>query len=186
MKNKLEDIRQFVAPFYGEKDIMHDFTHLERIRVALIDLIKEEPLKFDPFIIEAALYFHGIIYAKEAEIRQFLAQIEIATDDIEWIVQVAWESQKETPPVTPEGKLLHDAHLLEGGRNFEIIKSLITGSIRGQSLEETMQYIEQNLLTKGNCYTEAGKVQYEIMKERTQEIYQELCAGLSRPVKINR
>ena len=184
MKNKLEDIRQFVAPYYRDKDIMHDFTHLERVRVALIDLIKEEALKFDPFIIEAALYFHGIIYSKEPEIRQFLAQIDLSADDIEWVVQVAWESQKHSPPVTPEGKLLHDAHLLEGGRNFQIIKSFITSSIRGQSLEETMQYIEQNLLAKGDCYTETGKVQYEIMKERTQEIYQELCVGLNREVKL--
>ena len=70
--------------------------------------------------------------------------------------------------------------MLEGGRNFEIVKSLITGSVRGQSLKETMNYIEKNLLEKGQCYTKEGIKQYELMKTRTKEIYEELNMGIGR------
>jgi len=102
------------------------------------------------------------------------------TEVIGKILKIAWESQKESKPTTIEGLMLHDAHMLEGGRNFEIIKSLITGSVRGQNLEETMTYIENNLLNKGHCYTKEGIKRYERMKDRTKEIFQELNAGIGR------
>jgi len=37
-----------------------------------------------------------------------------------------------------EGKILHDAHMIEGGKIYLIVKSLITGSVRGQTLEQTI------------------------------------------------
>ncbi|MBX2872992.1 MAG: hypothetical protein KTR30_12850 [Saprospiraceae bacterium] len=70
----------------------------------------------------------------QPSIRHFFASTGVSLDVTDLIIEVAWESQKEERPTTPEGLLLHDAHLLEGGKYFEIIKSLITGSVRGQSL----------------------------------------------------
>ncbi len=177
---QLSEIEKFVKSFYTEKDIMHDFSHIERISVVLNDLVPSVKLKIDQPLVEAALYFHGIIYSHEPEIRQFLQTLKLPKADIDKIIQVAWESQKENKPATNEGLLLHDAHMLEGGRNFEIIKSLITGSVRGQSLEETMQYIEKHLLHKGFCYTDEGVKRYEITKRRTKEIFDELNEGLGR------
>jgi len=176
----IKEIKKFIPPFYKDKDIMHDLTHLERIKVALDDLVKNIDLEFDKEIVEAALYFHGFIYSHEKEIISFLEKINIPKLKINLIVKVAWESQKENRPTTNEGLVLHDAHMLEGGKNFEIVKSLITGSVRGQSLEETMVYIENNLLSKGHCYTEEGKQRYLEMKATTVQLFEELNNGLGR------
>lgn len=176
----LQQIRNFVEPYYQSKDIMHDISHLDRIKVVLDDLADKIDFTFDKEIAEAALYFHGIIYSDEEKVIQFLNKIGIEKEKVDLIVKVAWESQKENKPTTNEGLMLHDAHMLEGGKNFEIIKSLITGSVRGQSLEETMVYIETHLLEKGHCYTEEGKKRYAVMKQTTLKIYQELNEGLKR------
>lgn len=180
MKYPVEDIIEFVKPFYKNKDIMHDFTHIQRTKIALQDLIKKSKISFNHKLAEIALYFHGIIYSHEQQIKDYLTDKNLPTEEIDLIIKIAWESQKENKPSTKEGLMLHDAHMLEGGRNFEIIKSLITGSVRGQTLEETMIYIEKNLLEKGKCYTEEGIKQYEIMKKRTKEIYKELNIGIGR------
>lgn len=159
---------------------MHDLSHIERIRHALHELIKTNEIDFNKELTELAVYFHGIIYSHEALIRSYLSEINLTPKEIELVVKIAWESQKESKPSTNEGLLLHDAHMLEGGCSFEIIKSLITGSIRGQSLEETLVYIENNLLDKGQCYTKAGIKQYKKMKKRTREIFQEINTGTGR------
>ena len=180
MKNIIEEIKEFVAPLYEDKDIMHDMSHIERIKFKLGDLATTTNLKFNQQLAEIALYFHGIIYSHESIVRAYLVEINLSPEDIELILKIAWESQKESKPLTNEGLILHDAHMLEGGRNFEIIKSLITGSVRGQSLEETMIYIENNVLRKGCCYTTEGIKQYEEMKIRTREIFEELNLELKR------
>ncbi len=90
-------IRQFVEPFYNEKDLMHDISHIDRI------------------------------------------------------ITCAKESDKAATPKTLEGKIIHDAHLLEGGVYYGIIKSFITGSLRDQSLHETMDYYKDNILNKFKC-----------------------------------
>lgn len=167
-------IKTFSKPYYQAKDIMHDWTHIERVGQSMRKLLAMEQLPVDIFALETALMLHGIIYSIEPEIRQFLASIELPQQLIELIIKVAWESQKEERPSTPEGLILHDAHLLEGGQYFEIIKSLITGSVRGQSLLETLDYIKHNLLEKGECYTRNGQKQYELVKVTTRTIYLDL------------
>ena len=180
MKYPIQKIRAFIEPFYSDKDIMHDLSHIERIQYTLKELAKETHLEFDKELTEVALYFHGIIYSHEELINEHLIQLNLTDKEIALIIKIAWESQKESKPTTNEGLILHDAHMLEGGRNFEIIKSLITGSVRGQSLDETMIYIENNLLNKGFCYTEVGIRKYQDMKNRTLELFDELNHGLGR------
>lgn len=182
MKYPINEVKEFVSPFYADKDIMHDLSHIERIRVKLEELSEEVSIAFDINLAEFALYFHGIVYSHEPLIRSFMKGLNFEEERVALVVKIAWESQKESKPSTNEGLLLHDAHMLEGGRNFEIIKSLITGSVRGQSLEETMVYIEQNLLSKGHCYTAVGIKKYERMKSRTKELYEELSFELRRDV----
>lgn len=168
-------IREFAKPYYQNKDLMHDWTHIERIKLAWKHLIEKESLAHDSFIVEAALCFHGCIYSHEKEIRSFLQSLSVKDDQIEKIIQVAWESQKEEKPLTNEGLILHDAHMLEGGQYFEIIKSLITGSVRNQTLAETLKYIQNNLLRKGECYTPHGLKLYAQMKRQTSVIYNDLA-----------
>ncbi|NNF33709.1 MAG: hypothetical protein HKN68_06355 [Saprospiraceae bacterium] len=176
----MKEIIEFVRPFYDDKDIMHDLSHIERIKYKLDELAEKVDIPFNKEVTEIALYFHGIIYSHESLIKDLLQDLKYDPETIEWIVKVAWESQKESKPSTNEGLILHDAHMLEGGRNFEIIKSLITGSVRGQTLDKTMDYIENNLLNEGQCYTDEGIRQYAFMKARTKEIFDEMCKDIGR------
>ena len=48
--------------------------------------------------------------------------------------------------------ILHDAHVLEGGKTYTVVKTLITGSVRGQSLEETLSFMQKNVLGANKCY----------------------------------
>ena len=78
-----------------------------------------------------ALAFHGFIYSVEQKIRDWLCEQGYAGDVIDQIVKISPESQRPEIPETLEGKILHDAHVLEGGKNYTVVKTLITGSVRG-------------------------------------------------------
>ncbi|UUZ92726.1 hypothetical protein LJK87_46790 [Paenibacillus sp. P25] len=101
-------------------------------------------------------YFHGFIYLREDLIRDYLMKKGMEAEIIEKIVQISWESQKEEAPETLEGKLLHDAHMVEGGKTYLIVKALCTGTARGQSLEQTLDYMESRVLGKGQCLPAGG------------------------------
>jgi uncharacterized protein len=159
MKN-YRGLKEFVSHYYMDKDIMHDLSHINRVIKRAENLKKDFDCDFD--LICHGAYFHGFIYKKEDEIRAWLRDHEYKPDQIKNIIKVAWESQKNQNAESIEGKILHDAHMIEGGKTFLITKSLITGSVRGQSLEETIKYIEDNILDQGMCYTNAAK---EVHKE---------------------
>lgn len=97
---------------------------------------------------------------------------------MEWIVKVAWESQKDEKAETVEGMILHDAHMVEDGKTFLNVKSLITGYVRGQSLEETISYIDMNVLGKGHCYTKRAKEMHQNALKFADEFIGELKNGL--------
>jgi len=107
-------------------------------------------------------------------VKQFLRKEGLSKQRIKQIIQVAWESHKEAKPKTIEGKILHDAHLIEGGKTFMIVKSLITGTLRGQNLQETIKYIEENLLGKFRCYLPESQKLYEEKENFTREFLKEL------------
>jgi uncharacterized protein len=155
---EIEAVEAFVQPDYADRDIMHNLAHIHRLLKLAKDIARS--YKHDPQLLELGAYFHGTIADREAEIRQFLKDQQLQPQEIDQVVQVSWESQKENQAETIEGKILHDAHLLEGGKTFMITKSLVTGTARGQSLEETLQYLEQHLLGKFDCYLPESQSQY--------------------------
>jgi uncharacterized protein len=71
------------------------------------------------------------------------------------------DSQKDSSPQSNEGKVLHDAHLLEGDENFIITKVLVTGSARGQSLEDTINYYQEKLHGRHHCCFVQNQDEYE-------------------------
>jgi uncharacterized protein len=68
--------------------------------------------------------------------------------------------------------------LLEGGKTFMITKSLITGTARGQSLEETLQYLEENMLGKFECYLPELQKLYAKKEEFTKSFLRDLRSNL--------
>lgn len=148
----IEALTAFCAPYYADKDIMHNLWHIELTEKWVRKVIQLGNYKPDSELLTYALYFHGFIYSDEPAIRRWLAGQGIASDRIEKIVQIAWESQRPEIPETLEGKILHDAHVLEGGKTYLVTKTLITGSVRGQSLKDTLAYLKNHVIDQNHCY----------------------------------
>ncbi len=150
--DQIAAIEGFVAPFYAAKDTMHGLAHIRRVLKKARYLARDDTDQFDTLALTYAAYLHALIDQEEPRIRRFLESQGLDAERVERIVRAAWESQKEERPQTPAGIILHDAHLLEGGRTFLVVKSLVTGTARGQSLEETLTYMEERVLGRFTCY----------------------------------
>ncbi len=98
--------------------------------------------------------------------------------NIETILQIAWESQRSEVPETLEGKILHDAHVLEGGKTYMAVKTLITGSLRNQSLLETLEYLKHNVIDKQQCYLPETKKMCEEMNGWARQFVADLEEGI--------
>lgn len=171
-------LQEFVEPYYLDKDIMHNMWHIELVKRKLESIVSIGSYQIDFECLLLATYFHGFIYKAENEIRNWM-KIQHYTDElIEKTVTVAWESQRSEVPKTIEGKILHDAHVLEGGKAYLIVKTLITGSVRGQSLLQTLDYMKENVLYKNKCYLPETISMCDEMNKFTAEFYKELLEGV--------
>jgi len=174
----IKEIEKFVEPFYQNKDIMHNLSHIRRILKTAKMLMKYYDNEIDKDLIIYGAYFHGIINENENQIYKFLKSKDLSNEKINKILQVSWESQKEKAPETLEGKILHDAHLIEGGTTFLIVKSLITGTLRGQTLEETIEYIEKKILGKFTCYLPEAQNIYNEKEKFARKFLKDLKENL--------
>ncbi len=152
------ELRRHLAPVYEGKDTMHDLSHIDRITKRALELSDEKCT--DIPLLRCAALLHGVGYSHESDVRELFKEEGIPESVAADVVSVAWESQKESPPISVEGKLLHDAHLLEGDENFLITKALVTGSLRGQSLRTTAEYIG-NHLGAYKCAIPENQEEYE-------------------------
>ena len=146
-----ESLRAFCAPYYAGKDIMHDLWHIGLVERWVERVIALGGYEVDREKLAYATWFHGFIYSDEPAVRRYLREQGMPESDVETVVRIAWESQRPTAPETLEGKVLHDAHVLEGGRVYAVVKTLITGSVRGQTLLETLRYMRANQ-EANRCY----------------------------------
>lgn len=173
-----EEIEAFVAPFYASKDTMHDLTHIRWVRRKAEALAESYVGPVDRELLLAGIYFHGIVYDRQDDVVAFLREKGITPDRVERILTVARESQKEEVPATLEGTILHDAHLTEGGASFLIVKCIATGSARGQTLAQTIDYTERNVLGKFRCYLPEAQPDYAAKLSYAREFLNELKADL--------
>jgi len=143
---------KFATPYYAEKDIMHNMWHIELVEKLANKILETSNYNVNINHLTLATYFHGFIYSHENDIKAWLNEQGFPENEISKIIEISYESQRVETPKSIEGKILHDAHLLEGGKAYTITKCLITGSLRGQSLTETIEYIETNIIDKSKCY----------------------------------
>ena len=174
----MDALREFVEPYYIDKDIMHNMWHIELVKRQVESIISLGNYQVDMESLVLATYFHGFVYSAENEIRYWLKAQQYTDEMIEKTVTIAWESQRSEVPNTIEGKILHDAHVLEGGKTYLIVKTLITGSVRGQSLLQTLDYMEKNVLNKNKCYLPETIPLCDEMNKFTVEFYRELLEGI--------
>ena len=170
-KNKL---LKFVEPYYIDKDIMHNMWHIELVQKMIEKILSKTDYLIDKELLELATYFHGFIYKDENKIIEWMSSQNYNEETISKTIKIAWESQRSEVPETIEGKILHDAHVLEGGKTYLIIKTLITGSLRGQSLVETLEFMKNNVLDKNKCYLQETIPLCEEMNKYTNEFYRDL------------
>ena len=169
---------EFVEPYYKDKDIMHNMWHIELVQKMINKILETGNYDVDEESLILAMYFHGFIYRDEEKIREWLSLQGYSTDKIENTIKISWESQRSEVPETLEGKILHDAHVLEGGKTYVIVKTLITGSVRGQSLVDTLKFMEQNVLDANQCYLPETIALCEEMNAYTNQFYRDLMEGI--------
>lgn len=169
---------EFIEPYYADKDIMHNMWHIELVKKMVNRILDCSNYNVDKNCLKLATYFHGFIYSDEQKIRQWLLSQNFDEETISKTVKIAWESQRSEVPETIEGKILHDAHVLEGGKTYLIVKTLITGSVRGQSLTETLKFMETNVLNKNKCYLPETIPLCKEMNEYTNNFFNEIKEGI--------
>lgn len=146
----IKKVKAFVTPLYDRKDELHGVGHIERLLKAGRVLAQKHTI--DQELLEVAAWIHGVVWSHEAEIMKLLRSLGISPTRAKEIIRTAWESQKDKRPASIEGRILHDAHLLEGGISFLVTKTLVVGTTRGQDLRTTLQYLQKNVLGKFKCY----------------------------------
>ena len=169
---------EFAEPYYVNKDIMHNMWHIELVKKMVNRILSSSSYNVDEECLLLATYFHGFIYKDEEIIKQWMREQNYGEEMIAKTVQIAWESQRSEIPKTLEGKILHDAHVLEGGKTYLIVKTLITGSVRGQALLDTIKYMEGQVLDKNSCYLPETIPLCEEMNEYTNRFFEELTEGI--------
>ena len=58
----INNLLDFVKPYYESKDIMHNLSHINRVLKYVGKLIKVSNYKYDEDILTYSTYFHGFIY----------------------------------------------------------------------------------------------------------------------------
>ena len=177
MENK--KVIEFVKPYYENKDIMHNMWHMELVKKKIDEVISISNYKINYEYLILAMYFHGFIYSDEKKIRNWLKENKYDDNEIDKIVKIAWESQRNEIPETIEGKILHDAHVLEGGKTYLMVKTLITGSVRGQTLKETLEYMNKSVLNKNKCYLPETLKLCEEMNNYTNNFYEQIIIDIN-------
>ncbi len=170
---------EFVSPYYADKDIMHDMWHIELVQRMIDRILSASNYEIDEECLTLATFFHGFIYSDEERIRQWMLAQKYNDEIIEKTVKIAWESQRSEIPETIEGKILHDAHILEGGKTYLAVKTLITGSLRGQSLVETLDFMKKNVLNQSSCYLPETIPLCNEMNRYTNEFFSDLKEGIN-------
>lgn len=165
---------EFIRPYYIDKDIMHNMWHIELMERRVNRILELGNYEIDYEKLLLAMYFHGFIYQDEAKIREWLYQNGYEQRAADRIVKISWESQRSEVPETLEGKILHDAHVLEGGETYTVVKTLITGSVRGQTLKETLKFMKNHVLGANRCYLPETIPLCEEMNRFTNEFFAKL------------
>lgn len=105
-----------LAPLYQPKDPAHGIGHIRRIYAKALVFSKGRKPDMAALSLGAAL--HGLVAERKPEAQGLLLMGGVPAELLEKAMVVAAESQTDAVPKSIEGKILHDAHLCEGGGPF--------------------------------------------------------------------
>ena len=161
MKEEIERYKDFVRPYYANRDIAHNFSHIERI-IGRLDRLSEgipSPPRRDHLCFLAC--FHGLSHrlSEDQPFRQqaigFLRSLGWTETEIPDLFK-SLERHLQSPQ-TVEEEIVHDANKIEVLGAFGIAKAFTMGGVLGQSYTETADYYEHQSLGKAVFRTPVGK-----------------------------
>lgn len=160
--------------YYKEKDFMHDLQHIKRIIRKFEVIAKLEP--FDQDLLILATYFHGLKDLPDT-LKSDLLGIGIGKDRIQLAFDTSQWAKKGLAK-NNEACILHDAHLLEGEETYLVVKSLLTGTLRGQNLLETLSYVEKTI-SKSKILIEENQEELDAKLLQARKIYHDLLTTIT-------
>jgi uncharacterized protein len=173
-----KSLLEYVRPYYAKKDAMHDVSHIRRFLSTARSISKRYHV--DRESLTYAAYFHGINEERNRnDLMKFMASQGLSKGKAEKILRVASESHKESKPTTIEGMILHDAHLVEGGKTLMVAKILVTGALRGYPISHTIRYFEGEVDGRFRCYLPQTQERYSEMEKFAREFFHDLKMSLS-------
>jgi uncharacterized protein len=143
--NKIEN---FVRPLYENKDIMHNFSHIQRIQKK-IKILKKQYTLLDKDLLNFLVYFHGLKKWVKQNKKKFLS-FDIKKEYIQSLIRPS------DIPTKKEEKIVCDANMLENVGTFGIKKSKVLAKYYNQSLEETLSLAKKSQKNY-KFYTPLGK-----------------------------
>jgi uncharacterized protein len=175
-KSRFKKLIDHVSPLYDDKDILHGLEHIERMLYTAQEIIESEDLDVDKSLLIYGAYFHGLASQHPEEIEKYISKHQLS----KIIIQIAKESLGKSSAETLEGKILSDAHTLEGGSYMRYLKPLLTGTYMHQSLADTFTFIENNVLGKGKVYFESSKQRLEEYNEEAASFHSRIRSEFER------
>ncbi|MBD3247637.1 hypothetical protein GF378_03390 [Candidatus Pacearchaeota archaeon] len=142
------NLTEFVKPLYKDKDSMHDFSHILRIRKRVSELKKNYSV--DEGKLEFLIYFHGLKdYVKKNE-----KKIVSMGFPKEWINALYRHTKN---PKSVEEKIVCDANSLDNVGKSGLKKCIEYGKSIGRSEEESVKYFKKEV-KRIKFYTKEGKL----------------------------
>lgn len=171
-------LEEFLRADYAAKDTMHDLTHIRRVYLAAEKLAGVSEMAYDADVLLIGAYLHGVVYMpeREREARSFLLASGVSQPVIDRAITAAVESQTDAQPESAEGILLRDGHLLEGGRSFLLVKTLVTGGARGSTLADIIVFWERQVAGRFRCVLPAAQARYEEQEAFARGVFEELAS----------
>ena len=132
-----KEIVDLVKPLYSEKDSMHNFKHILRIKKR-VNLYKKDYKKIDENKLLFLIYFHGLKeYVKKN--KNMIIGIGFPKNYLDALYR---HTKK---PITIEEKLVSDANLWEAVGDFGIKKAFQVGKERNQTVNQTIKIMQNNV-----------------------------------------
>ncbi len=151
MRTTDKEIANFAVPLHADKDKGHDFSHIRRIVTKSLEIAERHPCDTESLRLAANL--HGITMAYRTEISEFLSSHSYSQQQIEKIRSIALEYLDKSLKTT-EGKIIFDAHLIEGGKTFHVMKSLAIDLSSGRTIAQSIKSLEKWSFSQECCFSE--------------------------------
>ncbi len=141
MNRAANTVVSFARPLYELRDSLHGWDHVERILYWATQIWEKYLDTVDRRLVYLGAVLHGPVNDHRADVESWLSAFGYPRSIYERILTVTDESQTKNRPLSIEGKILHDAHTIEGGSYFRVLKPLLTGTYMRQPLDDTLEFI---------------------------------------------